>query len=108
MSYRVLTDSEYQRVKTAVRQMGESDGRTARWRGYPNDNESEMGAFQALRSVVPQINIVPTSAQLRELGELYVESYNHSLRTSPVSPAAGKRRRKTKRTRLQRKKRELS
>jgi hypothetical protein len=104
MAYRNLTDAEYQQVKSAVVERGHLDAMSARWRGVPDTNESEMGAFQALRSVSPYINIVPTSQQLRELGELYIEGYMEQVRASPVSPAAGRRRRrKTKRTRLQRK-----
>lgn len=105
MSYRLLTDSEFQQVKGAVLQQAERDAREGRWSGFPNENESEMGAFQALRSVIPYLNVVTTSQQLRELGELYAEAYTASQRSSPISPgAAGKRRRrKTKRTRLQRK-----
>ncbi len=104
MAYRNLTDAEYQQVKSAVLERGRVDSTSQRWGGYPNENETEMAAFQALRSVVPYINIVPTSHQLRELGELYMEGYMESMRTSAASPAAGRRkRRKTKRTRLQRK-----
>ena len=104
MAYRNLTDAEYQRVKDAVVEQGRVDSNSQRWGGYPNENESEMAAFQALRSVIPYINIVPTSQQLRELGELYIQGYTEQVRASPVSPAAGRRRRrKTKRTRLQRK-----
>ncbi len=105
MAYRNITDAEYQQVKTAVVEKGRTDSTSQRWRGYPNENEAEMAAFEALRSVISYINIVPTSQQLRELGELYIEGYMESMRTSSVSPAAGgkRRRRKTKRTRLQRK-----
>ena len=105
MSYRLFTAQEYERVKTAVQQRGAQDSSNGVWRGLPDENESEIGAFQALRSVFPQLNVIPTSVQLRELGELYRDGYIEQQRTSSVSPAAaGKRRRKTKRTRLQRKK----
>ena len=102
---RVITQEEYRQIVEGVTQKAQHDAMSARWRGYPDDNQSEISAYEVIRSIFPQLNVIPTSDQLRRLGEVYMTSYANTMRNASVSPAAGgkRTRRKTKRTRLQRK-----